>query len=86
MPPDVPPQSGPQSGPQFGGQSGPQSGGKGSADAWSAFSLIPAGVLVWGVVGWLLDMWLETRGFVVLGLLVGAVGGLYLVWLRYGRS
>ncbi|CAN5701276.1 hypothetical protein BH24ACT13_BH24ACT13_00030 [soil metagenome] len=82
MAPDVSPQSGHSTDPE---PSHP-AGRNGSADAWSAFSLIPAGVLVWGVVGWLLDTWLETRGLVVVGLLVGAVGGSYLVWLRYGRS
>jgi len=55
-------------------------------DAWSAFSLVIGGVLVWGVVGWLLSEWLGSRLFVMAGLLLGMGGGLYLVWLRYGRS
>ena len=62
------------------------SGRKGEADAWAAFSLIIAGVLVWGGVGWLVAEWLDNRLFVMLGLLLGMGGGLYLVWLRYGSD
>jgi ATP synthase protein I len=59
---------------------------KGEADAWSAFSLVTGGVLFWGGVGWLLTEWLGSRLFVMGGLLLGMGGGLYLVWLRYGRA
>jgi ATP synthase protein I len=48
--------------------------------------LITAGVLVWGGVGWLVAEWLDNRIFVMLGLLLGMGGGLYLVWLRYGSD
>jgi len=58
----------------------------GENDAWGAFSLVTGGVVCWGGVGWLLSEWLDNRIFVMLGLLLGMGGGLYLVWLRYGRS
>lgn len=55
-------------------------------DAWAAFSVVLAGVLVWGGAGWLLTHWLGSRLFIMVGLLVGMGAGLYLVWLRYGRG
>ena len=61
-------------------------GRQGETDAWSAFSLITGGVLFWGVAGWLVSEWLDSSIFVMLGLLLGMGGGLYLVWLRYGRG
>jgi ATP synthase protein I len=53
--------------------------------AWDAFSLIAAGVAFWGGVGWLLSEWLDNRLFIMLGILLGASGALYLVWVRYGK-
>ena len=61
------------------------SGRRGENEAWAAFSLVPAGVLVWGGIGWLVAEWLDNRIFLMLGILLGAGGGLWLVWLRYGR-
>lgn len=55
-------------------------------DAWGALGLVMAGVFVWGGAGWLVSRWLDNRIFVMLGLLLGMFGGLYLVWFRYGRS
>lgn len=59
---------------------------KGEADAYGALGLIISGVLVWGGVGYLLTEWLDNRLFVLVGLLLGMAGGLYLVWFRYGRQ
>jgi ATP synthase protein I len=53
--------------------------------AWDAFSLIAAGVAFWGGVGWLLSEWLDNRLFLMFGILLGAFGALYLVWVRYGK-
>lgn len=53
--------------------------------AWDAFSLILAGVAFWGGVGWLLSEWLDNRVFLMVGILLGAFGALYLVWVRYGK-
>jgi ATP synthase protein I len=60
-------------------------GRKGEADAWGAFSYVLSGVLLYGGVGWLLSLWLGSRALIGLGLMLGAVAGLVLVWLRYGR-
>ncbi len=54
--------------------------------AWHAVSLIIAGVVFWGGLGWLAAEWLDNRIFLVGGLLVGMGAALYLVWVRYGRA
>jgi ATP synthase protein I len=53
--------------------------------AWDVVSLIAAGVAFWGGVGWLLSEWLGNRLFLMFGILLGAFGALYLVWVRYGK-
>ncbi len=55
-------------------------------DALGALGLVVSGVFVWGGAGWLVSHWLHNRIFVMLGLLLGMFGGLYLVWFRFGRS
>jgi ATP synthase protein I len=57
-----------------------------AGDEWAALSDVISGVLLWGVIGWLLDVWLDTRFLVGAGLLVGAALGVLLAYLRYGRS
>ncbi len=59
---------------------------KGEQDAWGAFGLITSGVLFWGLVGGLVGAWLDSSLPVMVGLLLGMGGGLYLVWFRYGRA
>ncbi len=56
------------------------------ADAWGAFGLVVAGVLVWGGVGGLVGAWTGSGIPVMIGLLVGMTAGLYLVWFRYGKA
>ena len=60
-------------------------GRKGEADAYGALGLIISGVLVWGGIGYLLSQRFDNQAFVLVGLLLGMAGGLYLVWFRYGR-
>jgi hypothetical protein len=59
---------------------------KGEADAWNAVSLVLAGMLLWGGLGWLLGREVGLPALTGLGLVLGTGGGLALVWLRYGRS
>lgn len=54
--------------------------------AWNAVSLIVAGVLFWGGMGWLVARWLDNQIFVAAGVMLGAGAALYLVWVRYGRG
>ncbi|WP_340538008.1 AtpZ/AtpI family protein [Nocardioides sp. GXZ039] len=53
-------------------------------DPWNAFGYIVAGVLLYGVIGWLLDRWWNTNFMVAVGILVGAGLGLYMTWARFG--
>jgi F0F1-type ATP synthase assembly protein I len=43
-----------------------------------------SGIIVWGGVGWLLDRWLETRVFTLVGTLLGLSVAIYLVVVKYG--
>jgi F0F1-type ATP synthase assembly protein I len=43
-----------------------------------------SGMIVWGGVGWLLDRWLETRVFTLVGALLGLTVAIYLVVVKYG--
>ena len=51
-------------------------------DPWQAFGYLTAGVFFYGLVGWLLDRWLGTSYLVVVGILVGAALGMFLIWKR----
>ena len=55
-------------------------------DPYAVISYLLGGVILYGGIGWLLDWWLGTRGFVGGGIVVGAAAGVWLVWLRYSRS
>ena len=54
-------------------------------DAWAVISYLLSGVILYGGIGWLLDWWLGTRGLVGVGIVLGAAGGIWLVWLRYSK-
>lgn len=51
-------------------------------DAWQILSHLIAGVLLFGVLGWLADRWLGTSFLVAVGIVVGATLALYLIWCR----
>lgn len=55
-------------------------------DAYAVLSYLLGGVILYGGLGWLIDYWLGTRGFVAGGIVLGAAGGITLVWLRYSKS
>jgi F0F1-type ATP synthase assembly protein I len=54
-------------------------------DPWAVVSYLLAGVILYGGIGWLVDLWLGTRAFVGVGIVVGAAAGVWLVWLRYSK-
>ncbi len=56
------------------------------ADPWSAMSLIISGVLLWGFIGWAMSQWLHSRVYMGIGVVLGGVLGVLLVYLRYGRD
>ena len=41
-------------------------------------------MVVWGGAGWLLDRWLDTRFFILVGIILGMAVAIYLVVARYG--
>jgi ATP synthase protein I len=46
-----------------------------------------AGLVVWGFIGYLIDRLVGTpKVFTAIGMIVGAVAGGYLVYVRYGRG
>jgi ATP synthase protein I len=51
----------------------------------TAVTYLFAGMLVWGLIGWLVDQWLGTKGiFAGLGAVLGVAGGVYLIVRRLG--
>lgn len=55
-------------------------------DAWAVVSYLLGGVILYGGIGWLIDLWLGTRGFVAVGIVGGAAAGVAIVWFRYGGT
>jgi hypothetical protein len=44
-----------------------------------------AGMFVWGGVGWLVDLWLDTTFVKAIGVIVGITAAIYLVVVKYGK-
>ena len=62
--------------------SGPPSG---AGQGWTALSYVITGIVVWGLIGWLVDSWLDAGGIATgIGVMLGAAGGVYLVVKRLG--
>ena len=51
---------------------------------WSIFGYLLSGLLVWGGVGWALDLFLGTGFFLLIGLVVGAGAAITIIWYRFG--
>lgn len=45
-----------------------------------------AGPAGFGVVGWLLDRWLDTWFLLPIGVVLGMGLSMYVIWLRYGKT
>lgn len=54
--------------------------------AWNVLAYLLAGLLGFGVPGWLLDAWLGTSWWTPVGLLAGAAVALTTIWFRYGTD
>ncbi len=54
-------------------------------DPWHAFGYLVSGVALYGILGWFADRWLGTSFLVVVGILGGAVLGLYMTFARFNR-
>lgn len=59
----------------------------GLGTGWAITSTILAGILTWGGLGYVVDRLAGTsRIFTAIGFVLGAAGGIYLVYLRYGKE
>lgn len=54
-------------------------------DPWHAFGYLVSGVVMYGLLGWLIDRWWGTSFMVVVGILVGAALGIYMTFARFNR-
>jgi F0F1-type ATP synthase assembly protein I len=52
-------------------------------DPWLAFGYLVAGVLLYGLIGWVLDRWWGTSFMVVVGILLGAGLALFQTFARF---
>lgn len=57
-----------------------------SMDGWRVFSYLVGGIVVYAGLGWLLDRWLGTEFFLPVGIVLGSVLSVLMVYFRYGRS
>lgn len=54
---------------------------------WAITSTLVAGMFVWGGIGLLVDRLVGTSHvFLAIGVILGAAGGTYIVYLRYGKG
>ena len=59
----------------------------GMGTGWSITSTLIAGMLAWGGIGYLVDRFVGTHQvFEGIGIVLGGAGGIYIVYLRYGRG
>lgn len=66
---------------------GPDNGWSGYGTAWAVTGTLLAGLVAWGGIGYLVDRLAGTYPlFTAIGLIVGVAGGIYLVYLRWGRE
>jgi ATP synthase protein I len=64
----------------------PEDGQREFADvAWSVPSYLLSGMVIWGGIGWLLSRWTGQDWLVPIGLIIGVVLAVYLVYVKYGR-
>ena len=55
-------------------------------DPWHAFGYVVSGVALYGLAGWALDRWLGTTFLVAIGILIGAVFGIYMTYARFNKA
>jgi ATP synthase protein I len=65
----------------------PGAGSRGPNPGVTITSLLLSGMLFYGGVGWLVDRWVGTEQvFLPIGIVLGLVAALYLVYVRFGRD
>jgi F0F1-type ATP synthase assembly protein I len=69
------------------GNGGPPNPWRGWSTGFAISVYLLSAVVVWGGLGYLADRVVGTPNvFAVVGMVVGAAAGIYLIYLRYGRS
>lgn len=64
----------------------PEDDGRDFANAaWSIPSYILSGIILYGGGGWLLSRWTGVAAFTPIGVIIGVVLAIYLVYRKYGR-
>jgi ATP synthase protein I len=59
----------------------------GMGTGWAITSTLVGGLAAWGGIGYIVDRLAHTQPvFTAIGFMVGAVGGIYLVWLQHGKD
>lgn len=59
----------------------------GMGTGWAVTSTMIGGVAVWGLIGHLIDRLAGTPNvFSAIGMILGAAGATYIVYLRYGKE
>ncbi|WP_182920405.1 AtpZ/AtpI family protein [Nocardioides cavernaquae] len=56
---------------------------KSPGDPWHAFGYLMSGVILYGIIGWGLDRWAGTDFLVGIGIVFGAVLGIFMTWRRF---
>ncbi|HYH27327.1 MAG TPA: hypothetical protein VEA19_00960 [Actinomycetota bacterium] len=65
----------------------PGGGWSGAGAAWAVTGTLIAGIVAWGGLGLLADLWLGFRWlFLPIGMVLGVGGGIYLVYVKYGKE
>jgi len=66
----------------------PDPGGwSGVGAAWAVTGTLFAGIVAWGGLGLLVDLWLGFRWlFLPIGMVLGVGGSIYLVYVKYGKE
>lgn len=65
----------------------PDDAWSGLGTGWAIVSTLIAGMLTLGLVGWLIDALVGTSHvFLGMGIVLGGAGGVYAVYLRYGKE
>lgn len=54
-----------------------------TGDPWHAFGYLVSGIAFYGLLGGLADWWAGTSFLVGIGIVVGAVLGIFLTWSRF---
>ncbi len=62
-------------------------GWDGMGVGWAVTSTMIGGIAAWGLIGYLIDRLAGTPNvFSAIGMILGAVGAIYIVYLRYGKE